>query len=107
MSSLPSTHVLALTTVADEPAARQLSTWLVERKFAACVTRINARSTYHWEDSLEDVPEVLLLIKTTREAYARLQQALPEQHPYDLPELISLPIDEGSPAYLKWLSDSV
>ncbi len=107
MSSVDSDPVVAMTTVADEESARQLSTWMVEHKFAACVTRMKARSTYFWENQLEDTPEILLLIKTTREAYVRLHEALPEQHPYELPELIVLPVVDGAPDYLQWLSGSV
>ena len=107
MTSSISEHVVAVTTVADEETARQLSAWIVEQKFAACVTRLQAQSTYYWRDALEDTAEILLLIKTTREAYARLQQALPERHPYELPELIVLPVVDGASNYLQWLSDSV
>ena len=99
--------ILALTTVSGEPQARDLARQLVESRLAACVNQVRVASTYSWKGAVEEVPEILLLIKTTRARQADLQNALLEAHPYELPEFITLPITDGSEPYLKWLQDSV
>ena len=58
---------------------------------------------YRWQGEIHEDPEVLLLIKTTRECWPRLRDRLPGLHPYDTPELVALPIQDGLPAYLAWL----
>ena len=98
-------YILAMTTVSDEPQARNLARKLVESRLAACVNQVRIASTYRWEGALEEESEVLLLIKTTRGRKADLQKALMEVHPYKLPEFITLPIADGSGPYLKWLQD--
>lgn len=100
-------YILALTTVSDEPQARNLARQLVESRLAACVNQVRVASTYSWKGTLEEEPEILLLIKTTRARQADLQNALLEAHPYELPEFITLPITDGSEPYLKWLQNSV
>ena len=100
-------YVLAMTTVSGEPQARDLARRLVENQLAACVNQVRVTSTYHWKGALEEEPEILLLIKTTRDRQAELQKTLLEAHPYELPEFITVPITGGSEAYLKWLQDSV
>lgn len=99
--------ILALTTVSGEPQARDLARQLVESRLAACVNQVRVASTYRWRGAVEEEPEILLLIKTTRARQADLQDALLEAHPYELPEFITLPITDGSEPYLKWLQDSV
>lgn len=100
-------YVLAMTTMPDETQARRLAKQLVEERLAACVNRVRVDSTYRWKGEVEAEPEVLLLIKTTRDRQADLQKALLDAHPYELPEFIVLPVAGGSEAYLKWLQDSV
>ena len=100
-------YVLAMTTVSDETQARNLARQLVENRLAACVNQVRVTSTYHWKGALEEGPEILLLIKTTRDRQAKLQKVLLEVHPYELPEFITVPITGGSEPYLKWLQDSV
>lgn len=99
--------ILALTTVSDELQARDLARQLVENRLAACVNQVRVASTYSWKGAVEEEPEILLLIKTTRARQADLQNALLEAHPYELPEFITLPITDGSEPYLKWLQGSV
>ncbi|MCY4610113.1 MAG: divalent-cation tolerance protein CutA [Gammaproteobacteria bacterium] len=100
-------YILAMTTVSSEPQARDLARQLIENRLAACVNQIHVASTYRWKGTLEEEPEILLLIKTTRARQADLQEALLETHPYELPEFITLPLTGGSEPYLKWLQDSV
>jgi periplasmic divalent cation tolerance protein len=61
-------------------------------------------STYRWRGNIETATEVPLLIKTTRDAYPRLEQLIRATHPYELPEIIAVPVKAGLPAYLDWIS---
>ena len=103
----PTEYILVMTTVSDEPQARDLAKKLVENRLAACVNRFRVASTYRWKGALEEEPEILLLIKTTRARQVDVQKALLEAHTYELPEFITVPITGGSEPYLKWLRDSV
>jgi len=88
--------------------AADLARAVVERRLAACVNIIpGLRSIYRWEGEICDDGESLLVIKTRAESVAPLTEALLELHPYDTPEVIALPIEEGAgnPAYLQWLLD--
>lgn len=108
MASPSNECILMLTTMPQEGAqAQSLARQLVERRLAACVNRMRIDSTYRWQGAIEDEPEMLLLIKTTRARQAEVQQAVLEAHPYDVPEIIAVPIADGSDAYLQWLRDSV
>ena len=99
---------LVLTAAGSEEQARTLARELVERRLAACVNVVGpACSVYRWKGKVVQEEERLLLIKTTVERYAELAKAIRELHTYDVPELLSLPIDDGDAAYLDWLSASV
>ncbi|WP_026187799.1 divalent-cation tolerance protein CutA [Methyloversatilis universalis] len=102
-AGLPSA-LLVLTTLPDADTAARIARALVEGRHAACVS-IGApvRSVYVWQGALEDASEVPLAIKTTADAYAGLEAALRALHPYDLPEIIALPVTRGLPAYLQWV----
>jgi periplasmic divalent cation tolerance protein len=77
---------------------------LLEKRLAACVNIVaNVRSLYWWQGKLEDDAESLLVIKTSADKVDALIAAVNEVHPYDTPELLALPVDEGNPAYLDWL----
>ena len=96
--------LLVLTNLPDRGAAEALARTLVERRVAACVNVLSpCRSTYRWEGKLQVDEEHPVLIKTTRERYPALEAAVREVHPYDLPELIALPVESGLPAYLDWV----
>jgi periplasmic divalent cation tolerance protein len=97
--------LLVLTNLPDADSARALAGALVEARLAACVNILApCRSVYRWESKLEDATEVPLLIKTTAERYPALEAAIRSQHPYELPEIIAVPIAHGLPEYLAWLS---
>ena len=99
---------LVLTTAASRTEARSIALTLVERQLAACVNVIpRIESIYRWKGKVESSEECLLLIKTTADTFDRVKSALLELHSYELPECISLPIDEGSASYLKWIEESV
>ncbi len=96
--------LLVISTLPDQDAGEKLATALVERGLAACVN-ISApvTSIYRWQGGLERGSEVMLTAKTTRGRYAALEQAIIDGHPYELPEVIAVPITEGLNDYLAWI----
>lgn len=104
----PSAHLLVLTTCPDEAAAERVARALVETGLAACVNALpGARSFYTWQGRMEDTPEWVLLIKTRSELFEPLAQALRAAHPYELPEVIAVPIATGTEDYLAWIDRAV
>lgn len=101
-------HLLALTTLGSEEDASKLARALVERRVAACVNVSGpVRSFYPWKGNLEDDREYLLLMKTRTDRFPELEAALGELHPYEVPELVAVPIERGSAAYLGWIDENV
>lgn len=97
--------LLVLTNLPDHASATAFATALVEERLAACVNILApCTSVYRWQGKIESASEVPLLIKTTQDRYAALEAAVRARHPYELPELIALPISDGLPAYLNWLA---
>jgi periplasmic divalent cation tolerance protein len=91
-----------------ESAAPQLARAVVSEGLAACVNILPAvTSIYVWEGELEESAEAMLVIKTTADGYPELAARLQREHPYDVPEIIEIPILRGNPAYLSWLVQSV
>ncbi len=100
-------HIMAVTTTGDEESAVALARELIERRIVACVNILpRVRSLYRWKGAIEDDVECVLLMKTSAERYEALESALDELHAYEVPELIVLPIERGSAAYLGWIADS-
>ena len=99
------TEVLAvITNVPDRATAERIADGLVTGGVAACVNIMaGCTSVYRWQGRLEHADEVPLLIKTTRAAYSRLEEELRKLHPYELPEIIALPVSAGLPEYLNWV----
>lgn len=96
--------LLVMTNLPDEASAQVLATTLVADRLAACVNVLApCRSTYRWQGGIESATEVPLLIKTTEERYKALEAAIRAGHPYELPEIIAVPIAHGLPQYLAWL----
>lgn len=96
--------LLVITNLPDAQAAAQLAQRLIEERAAACVNQLApCTSTYRWQGKIETAAEVPLLIKTTRAAYPRLEQLIRTVHPYELPEIIAVPVIAGLPAYLGWV----
>lgn len=102
-----SQFLLILSMIDSQKAAQQIARTLVEEKLAACVN-ISAplTSVYSWKGKLCKDREFLMLLKTRRSLYARLEKRLKSLHPYEVPEIIALPIVEGSRDYLKWMDDN-
>ncbi|NII12306.1 divalent-cation tolerance protein CutA [Oleiagrimonas sp. C23AA] len=99
---------LVLCTCPDQDSAATLARALVERQLAACVSRVPGLvSTYAWQGQIEEDAEHLLLIKTTAARLEALEKAVLALHPYDVPELIALPIEAGHTPYLAWLQAAV
>jgi len=97
--------LLVITNLADAGSAQALARALVAQRLAACVNLLPAvRSIYRWNDAVEEAAEVTLLIKTTTERYVELEQAIQALHPYELPEVIAVPVSAGLPAYLGWIA---
>ncbi len=99
---------MVLTTCADAEEARALAAALVEQRLAACVSSLDGvMSTYRWQDRLERDQESLLVIKTTEARYEAVEQLIRERSSYELPEVLAVPVLEGSSAYLSWLGAAV
>jgi periplasmic divalent cation tolerance protein len=109
MPDLATTSVLVVLSTAPTPqAARQLAQTLVQERHAACCTILPAAgSVYRWEGKVEESEEAIVLIKTTHQQYPQLQQRIKELHPYQLPEIIAVPVVAGLTGYLEWVADSV
>ncbi len=100
MSSL-----LVLTNLPDRAVAERIADSLIGEKLAACVNILApCRSVYRWKGEVQHDEEHPVLIKTTAERYPALEQALRAAHPYELPEIIAVPIERGLPAYLAWVA---
>jgi periplasmic divalent cation tolerance protein len=96
--------IVVLSTCANEADASRVSRALVEARLAACVSVIpGLRSYYRWQGELETSDEFLLLIKTSRDLFAELKIELEKIHPYEVPEILALPVVAGAENYLNWL----
>ena len=100
--------LVALTTVGTAEDAERIARALVEQRLAACVNVVpGVVSVYRWKGAVERDDEWLLVMKTTSERLEPLREALVALHPYELPELVALPIVGGHAPYLAWLDESV
>lgn len=99
---------IVLTTAASAEEARKIARHLVERHLAACVNIVpQIQSIYRWQGAVEEAREWLLIVKTTAAAFGQVRQAIAEIHSYEVPECICLTVEDGSPAYLEWITESV
>ncbi|RMD70190.1 MAG: divalent-cation tolerance protein CutA [Gammaproteobacteria bacterium] len=99
--------LLVFNTCPDEDTARRIARTLVEQRLAACVNILPGLSSiYAWKGDIEEGEECLLLIKTREEAYGALEKTLQSLHPYELPEIVAVPIAKGLPPYLQWIQES-
>jgi periplasmic divalent cation tolerance protein len=96
------------TTTESRADAEALARALVERRLAGCVQIVGPiNSTYWWQGEVESAEEYLCLVKSSRDAYPALEAAIQELHPYDVPEILAIPVAAGSAAYLGWLRDEL
>lgn len=104
LSRMSTDALLIHCTCPDRSSADIIARQLVEQRLAACVSAVPAvTSTYIWEGAVETAEEVLLLVKSNRRNYPRLEQAIVSMHPYELPEIIAVPVEQGLPEYLQWI----
>lgn len=98
---------VVLVTCSSAAEARKIGRTLVEMKLAACANIVSApvQSIYRWMGKVEDAREMLLILKTTRRNFGRLQEVVLKLHRYDVPEIMALPVIEGFEAYLQWIGD--
>ena len=99
---------IALCTVPNETIAGQIADALVSEKLAACVNIIpSVMSVYRWKDAVEHSEELLLLIKTSEAVWPLLETRILELHPYELPEIIAVPIETGQADYTQWIKNNL
>lgn len=96
--------MLIMTTVDGDDAAARLATRLIEQRQAACVQQVDIRSSYRWQGEVRCEGEVLLLVKTSAATAAAAMETIGANHPYDVPEIVAMPIIDGAAAYLDWLT---
>lgn len=97
--------ILVMTTMPDRASADALARALVEGRLAACVNvGASVDSMYHWQGQIETASEVPVLIKTRRDRYQELEAAIQARHPYELPEIVAVPISHGLSPYLQWIT---
>ena len=97
--------VVVLTNAPDRAVAQQIADALIERRLAACVNILSeCTSVYRWQGAVETAAEVPLIIKTRADRYAEVEAAIRSLHPYELPEIIAMPVTHGLPAYLDWVN---
>ena len=100
--------LIAFTSCPSKSEANRLAKALVMEKLAACINQIpGVTSTYIWRDQLQTDSEVVLMMKTTANRFEALQRRVKELHPYELPELIAIPVCAGAENYLAWVRDTV
>ena len=99
--------LLALSTFPDQETARRISDELVTKKFAACANILPAvESIYRWKEKIESGNETLVLFKLSEDRQSAFQEKLRSLHPYEVPEIIFVPISSGLPEYLHWVTEN-
>jgi len=101
-----SRYQLVLTTCPDTPTAETIARGLVEERLAACVNVLPPmRAIYRWRGQLESSEEQLVVIKIRERDYQAVEQYIVQHHPYELPEIVAIPIASGLPGYLAWIEN--
>ncbi|GAB6275099.1 MAG: divalent-cation tolerance protein CutA [Peptococcaceae bacterium] len=105
---MPDNYLQVITTTEKKDTAEEIAQKVVAKKLAACVQVVGPIiSTYWWQNKIEKSEEWLCLIKTKKELYNELESTIIKIHPYEIPEVIALPIVTGNKDYLKWLEDNI
>ena len=98
--------LVVLCTFPDRETAQRIATALVDQRLAACVNLVpGVQSIYRWQGKVESAEEVLAVMKTTVEVYPQLEAKLKELHPYDVPEIVALPVERVQEGYAKWVEE--
>ena len=104
---MPEKILLALSTFPDADTARQISDELVTQRFAACANILpSVESIYRWKDKIESGNETLVFFKLSEDRRSAFQDKLRSLHPYDVPEIVFVPISSGLPEYLRWVTEN-
>lgn len=101
---MPRAPLLVLTQMPDRASAEVLARALIEARLAACVSiGATVSSLYHWRGQIETAEEVPVVVKTRAELYAAVEAAIRDRHPYEVPEILALPVAAGLPTYVAWI----
>ncbi|XP_034607932.1 protein CutA [Trachemys scripta elegans] len=107
-SYISGTQSIAFVNCPNEQVAKDIARAIMDKKLAACVNILpKASSMYFWKGEIEEATEILLLVKTRTSRISELSDYIRSMHPFEIPEFISLPIDQGNPLYLKWMEEGV
>jgi len=98
---------MVIATFPDKAIAKKIAKSLVEQRLAACAQLLPIESIYRWKDEICDEAEIMLFIKSKTEMFTKIASAIQAQHPYEVPEIIQIPISEGLPKYLRWIGDCI
>ena len=100
--------IIVLVTCPDKKCANEIAFSLIEKKLTACVNSINnVESIFRWKGKIEKSSEILLIIKSKKRLLKKLIVDVQQKHPYQLPEILALPIIGGSKAYIDWLNNEI
>lgn len=101
--------IVVMVTCRSKAEAQKIARAVVEARLAACANVLGGpvQSIYRWKGKIETAKEVLVLVKSTRKRFAALEREIQRLHSYDTPEIIAVPIVEGSKAYLRWIDESI
>ncbi|XP_007258163.3 protein CutA homolog [Astyanax mexicanus] len=101
-------HSMLLINCPTEQTAKDIGRHIMEKRMAACVNILPRTSTmYYWKGQIQDASEILLLVRTRTSLIQKLTEYVIALHPYEIPEIISFPIEDGSMSYLKWMDDAI
>ena len=101
---MPTCYQIILCTCPDKDTAEKIARLLVDDRLAACVNILpRITSVYRWREQVESAQEHLLLIKANKSSYQAIEQTIKKHHPYELPEIIAVPVESGLPEYLHWI----
>ncbi|XP_043913777.1 protein CutA homolog isoform X2 [Protopterus annectens] len=107
-SYISGTHSIVLINCPNEPTAKDIARAILEKRLAASVIALpKAFSLYFWKGDIEEADAIMLMISTRTSRIPELAEFVRTIHPFDIPELVSLPLDQGNPVYFKWLEDVV
>lgn len=101
-------HIVVFVTAKDKQEAQKIARRLVEDKLIACANIVDGvKSVFWWQGKTDEADETLLIMKSEKRLFKKIAAAVKALHSYDLPEVIALPIVEGSADYLKWMKESL
>lgn len=96
-------YSMIMTTCPSKESAKELAKGLLNKKLAACIQSLDIKSSYFWQGNINEDNEVLLLIKTKKQLYKEVEEFIRNNHSYEIPEVIEVPIKNGFSGYLNWI----